>query len=834
MTPDLSHTVNPTELLENMRVLKRLAQRLVHDEAEAHDVAQAALEAAKNAPDGTRSFMGYAAGAVRFQALKTRRAAASRRRHEETRAQERTGEVERPDEIVERRDLMAFVLSEIGRLPDKQARAITLRYVEQLSDDEIAEREGISPSTVRSQVSRGIAELRTRLDARSGSRAAWSSVLAPWTLDSAEVAGAASDTAQANASATAAASTSSAALAGAFWTMTSVKLALTLSVGLAAAAGAWHVLKDGEPAPFDPGSSAKVAAASRDAGPADANQGGADPNAPLTGAATTPGGGRQSAGVSADLATTPATFPVTGRVIDAATGQPAEGVYALVRSVKENPTASIPRALTGADGVFESTGSLAACTLTLDLFDEESHGAGFAKFTDVAFPFDGDLKIELRPKVQFRFGGVEIDAADQVRVSVKGERRLRTRVRPGDLPWARFDEELPEDSRTLRMTHSNGFHSAVAQLPPAGPGRFDQPLDATWIAGGRFELATGDDRLRGAEAVRLRSLDRPSEPTQRLGFYPDRETKTLLAEATHLVPGRYAWTVRLGGVEQSGEVEVRPLETAQARLEDLAAAGPALRVSIDTTAAPGLDLEGHRFQFLDRTDPRSHFLVEAKRAGQGLWSAEIDDLPKADWVFVPSDLEGYRFEPQFIPITPGELPATLVVTPEAASLTPSITILDASNAQPIEGARLWLQDGMSGAPYQVARTGTLEAFELPGDRDVSLFAWAEGYRLTQLDVSPAGVGAELTLKLEPGWRHRVLVFDMQATTFAEGITVHVDGALVGRTDASGALWLEGEGPPNSVAIGQGDDAIEVLMDPFAEGAASGMETPGYVFVIARK
>lgn len=55
------------------------------------------------------------------------------------------------------------LLRAVGQLPPRQRAVIVLRYYEGLSESEIADSLGVSPGTVKSQASKAIATLRTRV-----------------------------------------------------------------------------------------------------------------------------------------------------------------------------------------------------------------------------------------------------------------------------------------------------------------------------------------------------------------------------------------------------------------------------------------------------------------------------------------------------------------------------------------------------------------------------------------------------------------------------------------------------------------------------------------------
>ena len=70
---------------------------------------------------------------------------------------------DRAGPVVEYDGTRDAVWSFVASLPPRQRAVIVLRYYEQLTEAEIAEVLGVSPGTVKSQASRAIAALRTRL-----------------------------------------------------------------------------------------------------------------------------------------------------------------------------------------------------------------------------------------------------------------------------------------------------------------------------------------------------------------------------------------------------------------------------------------------------------------------------------------------------------------------------------------------------------------------------------------------------------------------------------------------------------------------------------------------
>ena len=70
-------------------------------------------------------------------------------------------QVHEADDLVEDRELL---VRELAGLPRRQREVVTLRYIGGLSEAEIAASLGVSPGTVKTSASRGLAHLRAAID----------------------------------------------------------------------------------------------------------------------------------------------------------------------------------------------------------------------------------------------------------------------------------------------------------------------------------------------------------------------------------------------------------------------------------------------------------------------------------------------------------------------------------------------------------------------------------------------------------------------------------------------------------------------------------------------
>lgn len=169
---------NDEELRRHAEWLRGLARALVGDAATADDLAQDAwlVRGTRELPsDEVRPFL---TGVVRRLASQWRRSVARRGARERDSARpERTPSA---DQLLEQLDTQEFLLHSLRGLTEAYRDALLLRYFEGLEVDEIARRSGTTPGTVRSRLSRGLAELRERLDRRHPSgREGWTLALLP-------------------------------------------------------------------------------------------------------------------------------------------------------------------------------------------------------------------------------------------------------------------------------------------------------------------------------------------------------------------------------------------------------------------------------------------------------------------------------------------------------------------------------------------------------------------------------------------------------------------------------------------------------------------------------
>lgn len=169
-------------LLEETSWMQALARRLVADPHLAADLAQdVALDALEGQPEPGRPLRGWLATVMRRRLSRLRRGEARRVAREQA-AHERAPRAAEASvaEVVERAETHRNVVLALLALPEPTRSTLLLRFFEQLPYEEIARRTGVATATVNSRVTRGLDELRRRLESSyAGDRRALALALTP-------------------------------------------------------------------------------------------------------------------------------------------------------------------------------------------------------------------------------------------------------------------------------------------------------------------------------------------------------------------------------------------------------------------------------------------------------------------------------------------------------------------------------------------------------------------------------------------------------------------------------------------------------------------------------
>lgn len=176
--PSGSSPVPIEALLAHQGFVRALARQLVSDPHAAEDLAQETwLKASTSPPREPASLGGWFARVVRNRASNVRRD--TNRRTSRERDVARTESIE-PTDVAERVELESRVVRAVLALREPYRGVILGRYYEDVGTAELARRQGVTESSVRSQETRALELLRRELDETfDGGRAAWSVLLAP-------------------------------------------------------------------------------------------------------------------------------------------------------------------------------------------------------------------------------------------------------------------------------------------------------------------------------------------------------------------------------------------------------------------------------------------------------------------------------------------------------------------------------------------------------------------------------------------------------------------------------------------------------------------------------
>ena len=160
------------ELEEHGGFVQSLARRLVRDEAEAADAAQATWLAALQGKAPETNARAWLAQVLR-RTVRRGYAREAERKAREGQASGRNAATSPVDEIVERQEALRHVTDAVLALDEPYRSTVLLHFHGGLQAAEIAAEQGVPVATVRSRLQRALARLRTALDARYDDRQAW-------------------------------------------------------------------------------------------------------------------------------------------------------------------------------------------------------------------------------------------------------------------------------------------------------------------------------------------------------------------------------------------------------------------------------------------------------------------------------------------------------------------------------------------------------------------------------------------------------------------------------------------------------------------------------------
>ena len=167
------------ELLRNTAWMRRLARSLVRDDFSADEVTQRALVLAlQRPPTRADSLRGWLRTIVRNVAYRLHRDETRRRDWESSACRESS--VPSPGELAEHVELHRLVSQLVLGLREPYRSTVILRYFEDLTAREIADRQGVPPATVRSRIRRALSELKESLEVQFGEDGSeWRTAIAP-------------------------------------------------------------------------------------------------------------------------------------------------------------------------------------------------------------------------------------------------------------------------------------------------------------------------------------------------------------------------------------------------------------------------------------------------------------------------------------------------------------------------------------------------------------------------------------------------------------------------------------------------------------------------------
>jgi RNA polymerase sigma-70 factor (ECF subfamily) len=769
----------PERLLQHAEALRRLARRLVRDDAEADDLVQETWTSVLEKPRAHEPAAGWRRwlfGVARNIARERRRSEGRRTRREQTAARPEGGEIPAL-EISEQLETFRMLADELSRLDEPYRSTLYRRFFESHSNARIAADDGITEASVRSRSARGLALLRERLDRRQrDGRGAWLVLLR-------RIAGEERPAAP---------------------PLLVLSGAVLLSIAVVVVTGllAGRSRRDGgaeQHAALAPGATL-----------------------PLAGAGDLAGAGPDDAAGSTrvTLAQAPLDDPPSLRFVDLRTREPLGG-YAIHMGVVG--TGEGRSAMTRADGSIDLPVTRGTFDLAVTLIDDarldadrraHSGGRAFAwTIPPVHFgPEDRACTVEVAvgPRFELRFDPpleasntvsmeglhAELDASDRGSMRATSRAPLRAPLEPGGHAWVRFLDEAAylggAAPYRLRVADDAGLVCGEAQVDTL-VGAPRQPVTISLDPRGAVRIDVSD--ARGAVVGARLTLVREGRVIARASSEAGSVVFRWLDPAAHEL-----WIDRPGEDRTSVLVPVEPGRMREQRvvIPSRPSGGRVAGSSRPFNRAVRFVLENDATHEQRETEGRNE---------DGRTTFAFENVPEGPWTLRAHAPGVWRWKPAELKVVP---PATgLAIEPVDLSAADVRAIkfraFDAETGDRVDHFQVDFQcDAPAGErATRITGFGNLVFESVPLDAHLDWSLAAEGYR-------PAHGGRDALQRKGPqdlvrvdlvrGWERTLSVRNARTRAPLSGARVVVDGAPAGATNDQGTLVLARPSAPRHIAV----------------------------------
>ena len=770
------------ELLSHSRWVRALALRLVRDAAQADDLVQETLLAALDRrPRTDRPLEPWLRRVLANRVALWRRGEHRRRTREARWVSEEA--LPSGDELLERAELQAAIAQAVAKLREPYRSVLLLRYYEGLEPVEIARRRGAPAATVRSQLKRGLDELRSTLDGRFGDdRRRWALAAVPLALDAPRSVG-----------------TTGWLVAGIALATAGVSTAILLS-------------RRSDEAP----PTATVAAQEV---PQPVSTPGAVPARSARGAST----------AAVHALAERAEQPIRGVLVELDSRAPVPH-FALEISDPTDPTRDPELLWSGSDGTFETALDYAAGRYMVTFVDHpgltavlsDSSGSRVVEAAlSLSFSWDPDqepLTLTTEPGLTYaldltppdgpqRTLAAWLEAPDEAQPVGLA---LRAPVRRTDgETWVRFGRSCRDLSRErpwqLRVQSEDGLWGGEVALEPNGSAPASVPVQLE--PRGRVELT-----LDAGEPLRT--------PVLWLVALEGGASRTFVASGSSAGDGRERYTYELDAVRAGPQRLFARIEGEERTLSEFAVTvGRTTEHEVALGAAPAIahvrgELRSTSGAFREpmmlqlAANGEEHNVQPRWIERNGRWVApfEIANLEHPELgLQLYSQTSHHRWNPLPLRVSVPTDELVLTCLDEEASHDLEVRARTSGNALPfidvdIHEAPRAMMSMAASAPGGGMRTVYRQ---VPLDAQLDWFVWSKGCAPQAGDESALSVADGLLLlevELAAGWGGRVEA--RLANEPLPGVEVRLDGKLAGQTDERGRILLSAERAPERVELSQ--------------------------------